>query len=128
MSRVVHFEIHAQDPSRASKFYGELFGWDFKQWGSENYWLITTGPEGTPGINGGLFKRLGDPPIPNNAISAYVCTIEVGSIDDTLAKVTANGGQVVLPKQAVSGVGWSAYCKDTEDNIFGLMQNDPNAK
>ena len=26
------------------------------------------------------------------------------------------------------GVGWMAYCKDTEGNTFGLMQPDPNVK
>jgi predicted enzyme related to lactoylglutathione lyase len=25
-------------------------------------------------------------------------------------------------------VGWLVYCKDTEGNIFGMMQNDPNAQ
>jgi predicted enzyme related to lactoylglutathione lyase len=27
----------------------------------------------------------------------------------------------------IPGVGWLAYCKDTEGNIFGLMQADPKA-
>jgi predicted enzyme related to lactoylglutathione lyase len=27
----------------------------------------------------------------------------------------------------IPGMGWLAYCKDTEGNIFGMMQNDPNA-
>ena len=27
MNRVVHFEIHAADPERAARFYGEVFGW-----------------------------------------------------------------------------------------------------
>lgn len=128
MSRVVHFEIHAHDPNRAVKFYSDVFGWEFKQWGSENYWLIMTGPEGTPGINGGLFKRMGDPPPPTNPVSAYVCTVDVDNIDKALVQVMSKGGQVAVPKQAVPGVGWLAYCKDTEDNLFGLMQNDPNAK
>ena len=29
---------------------------------------------------------------------------------------------------AIPGVGWLAYCKDTEGHIFGMMQNDPSAK
>jgi predicted enzyme related to lactoylglutathione lyase len=28
----------------------------------------------------------------------------------------------------VPGVGWLAYCKDPEGNIFGVMQNDPSVK
>ena len=36
--------------------------------------------------------------------------------------------RVVLPKIAVPGVGWVAYCADTEGNVFGMLQDDPNAK
>ena len=61
MPRPVRFEIHASDPARARKFYGDLFGWTFREFGGGpiEYWLITTGPEGTPGINGGMLKRPG---------------------------------------------------------------------
>src|SRR5437016_5397789 len=30
MSRVIHFEIHAENPERAVAFYRSLFGWEFK--------------------------------------------------------------------------------------------------
>ena len=33
-----------------------------------------------------------------------------------------------LPKMPIPGVGWLAYLKDTEGNVFGLMQSDPSAK
>jgi len=42
-------------------------------------------------------------------------------------KVVAHGGQVLAPEMPVTGVGYLVYCQDTEDNIFGLMQADPNA-
>ncbi len=58
---------------------------------------------------------------------AYVCTIDVPSLDDVIAKITARGGTLALPKMAVPGVGWLAYYKDTEGNIFGVMQSDPSA-
>jgi predicted enzyme related to lactoylglutathione lyase len=45
-----------------------------------------------------------------------------------MAKITAAGGKVITPKMAVPGVGWMAYCLDTEGNQFGIMQSDPNAK
>jgi len=50
---------------------------------------------------------------------AYVCTVDVASVDASIATVEASGGTVVLPKMAVPGVGWLVYCKDTEGNIFG---------
>jgi predicted enzyme related to lactoylglutathione lyase len=126
MGRIVHFEIHAENPERAIKFYGDLFGWQFKRWeGPMPYWVIKTGEEGEPGINGGLLPRRGA--IDGQAVIAYVCTAQVASLDQSLAKAKSAGGTEALPKMAIPGVGWLAYCKDTEGNIFGMMQPDPKA-
>lgn len=58
MPRVVHFEIDAEKPERAVKFYEKVFGWKIEKWkGPVDYWLITTGKEKEPGIDGGLAKR-----------------------------------------------------------------------
>ncbi|MEP6920405.1 MAG: VOC family protein [bacterium] len=127
MPRVVHFEIHAGDPQRAVSFYEKVFGWSFQKWeGPMEYWLITTGPDDQPGINGGLVKRRGE--IDGQAVIAYVCTVDVADLDASIATVEANGGTVAVPKMPIPGMGWLAYYKDTEGNIFGMMQNDPAAK
>ena len=121
MPRVIHFEISADDPQRAADFYFKSFGWEIKKWpGSQEYWLVTTGPNDKPGINGGLFKRLR--PV------GHVNTIDVPSVDDFAAKITANGGKVVVPKMAIPGVGWLVYCQDTEGSIFGITKEDKSAK
>ena len=127
MPRVVHFEIHAADPERAVNFYQKLFGWTFQKWeGPMEYWLVTTGPDDQPGINGGLMPRQGE--IDGQAVIAYVCTVDVENLDASVQTAIDNGGQIALPKMPIPGMGWLAYCKDTEGNIFGMMQGDPNAK
>jgi len=127
MPRVVHFEIHAADPERAVNFYQTLFGWTFQKWeGPMDYWLIITGPDDQRGINGGLVRREGE--IDGQAVIAYVCTVDVENVDASVQSAIDNGGQVALPKMPIPGMGWLAYCKDTEGNIFGVMQNDPNAQ
>lgn len=130
MPRPVHFEIHADNPERAAQFYTDLFGWTFTAFpgGPMPYWLITTGAPGAPGIDGGLHPRIGPKPVPGQAVTAYVCTIDVPNLDDYLGKVAAAGRPICVPKMAIPGVGWLAYATDTEDNIFGLMQLDPAAK
>ena len=130
MPRPVHFEIHATDTERARTFYTELFGWVFQQWpGPAEYWLITTGADGTPGINGGMMKRMGGAPKDGAAVNAHVCTVGgIKDLDATVAKATALGGTVALPKMAVPGIGWLAYLKDVDGNIFGAMQDDTTAK
>lgn len=121
MPRPVHFELSADDPDRAVKFYSSVFGWKFDKWdGPMEYWLITTGADAEPGINGGMSRRGPDGDEPT--------TIGVPSVDDSLAKVVAAGGTVVRPKGAIPGVGWFAVFKDTEGNPFGLMQSDRSAK
>ena len=129
MPRVVHFEIQAADPDRAIKFYQTLFGWTFQKWeGPMPYWLITTGPDDKPGINGGLLARQGPAPTEGQAVNAYVCTTDVESIDTSIKAAESNGGSIAVPKMPVPGIGWLAYCKDTEGNIFGMMQSDTDAK
>ena len=127
MPRVIHFEIHADNPSRAVKFYQAVLGWQFQKWdGPVDYWLVTTGPKNQPGIDGGLVPR--QPGQSGSAVIAYVCTVDVPSVDDYVNKAIAAGGTVALAKMPIPGVGWLAYCKDTEGNIFGMMQSDSNAQ
>jgi uncharacterized protein len=128
MPRVVHFEIHADNPERARKFYGDLFGWEFTQFGGPmDYWIIRTGSEGQPGIDGGIMRRMGAPPSDGQAVNAYVCTVDVDQLDQALEKALAIGGRLAAPKMAIPKIGWLAYAKDPEGNIFGMMQADPTA-
>jgi predicted enzyme related to lactoylglutathione lyase len=132
MPRPVHFEIQAEQPERASRFYSQLFGWEFTPWAAPGqpaqYWLIKTGPEGTRGIDGGMLRRPGPAPSKEQPVNAYVCTIEVASVDESFAAAIRLGGTEALPKMPIPGVGWLAYAKDTEGNIFGLMTPDKNAR
>lgn len=128
MSRPVHFEIHAADPERMAAFYTNLFGWTIQKWdGPMEYWTITTGAEGTPGIDGGMVKRMGDVPAEGSAVDAFVCTVGVENCDAAVAKAVALGGTVALPKAPIPGMGWLAYVKDLDGNIMGLMEMDEAA-
>ncbi len=122
MSRVVHFEIGADDVQRAKRFYEETFGWKIQKWeGPMDYWMIMTGDESAPGIDGGLGPR-------QEGMGATVNTIDVPSVEKALQKIGSNGGKVVVPKGAVPGVGWLAYFQDPEGNTFGLMERDESAQ
>jgi predicted enzyme related to lactoylglutathione lyase len=103
-------------------FYKAVFGWTFLKWGGDArpYWLITTGPEGTPGINGGLMPK-------QHPEQPCVNSIMVPNLDESLAAVAAAGGECVVPKMPIPSVGWLAYCKDLDGHIFGMMQQDPTA-
>jgi|ERR1051326_2794608 predicted enzyme related to lactoylglutathione lyase len=121
MNRVVHFEIPVDDTGKALKFYEEVFGWKAKRWGDLEFWLVTTGDGRGTGINGAIMKKK-DPQQP------VACSIEVENIDEMIKLIPEKGGQIVVPKMPIPGVGWLAYFKDTDGNISGIMQNDTSAK
>ena len=130
MPRPIHFEIHTENAERAIAFYQGMFGWRFQSWpGQMPYWIVdTTGDdESEPGINGGLMQRMGGAPVEGAAVNAWVCTVGIGSVDESVGMAQRLGGTVALPKMPVPGVGWLAYVKDPDGNILGLMQSDEKA-
>ncbi len=128
MSRVLHFEIHATTPQVLVDFYTALFGWTFQKFpGPMDYWLIVTGPDGTPGINGGLVQRRGAAAPHGAPVNAYVCTVGVDALDGQVAKSLTLGATVAVPKMPIPGMGWLAYIIDPDGNILGMMQPDPAA-
>lgn len=121
IGRVVHFDINANEPDRAMKFYTNVFNWKFEKWeGPMEYWLITTGEENEPGIDGGMTKT-------NNPGIYTGLSINTNNIDDTIGKIRNFGGTITQEKMAIPGVGWFIGFKDTEGNQLGAMQHDPQA-
>jgi predicted enzyme related to lactoylglutathione lyase len=129
-NRVVHFEIQAENPERAIKFYQGVFGWEFQKWGDNPYWMVMTAEKDSkePGINGGLLPRPCPPPAPEQGMNCFVCTIQVDNYETIAEKILTAGGKVAMPKFAIPGMAWQGYFLDTESNTFGLHQADPNAK
>lgn len=130
MAGVVHFEIQVDDVERAKTFYGAAFGWTFQDWTpvtGSTYWGVLIGPEGTPGIAGGLLQRPAPAPAPGQGTNAFVCTVQVDDYDATERAILDAGGQVALPKMALTGMAWQGYYLDTEGNTFGIHQPDPDA-
>ena len=120
-NRVVHFEIQADDPKRAAEFYKKTFGWKIDQMmtaekGGMDYWGLTTGPDGTPGINGGMYKRKSKDQQPTMAI-------ETPSIDETIKKIEKAGGKITTPKHAIGEWGFMADFTDVEGNEFSLWES-----
>lgn len=121
----IYFEIQADDPARAIRFYRELFGWEFQEVPGLPipYWRILTN-----GAPGGLLERPAKTPPTECGTNAFVCSFEVNDFDAIAEKIAQLGGQVALPKFAVPGRCWQGYFIDTERNTFGIFQPDPSAK
>jgi uncharacterized protein len=123
--RVVHFEIPYDDGERARRFYGELFGWQLQEMPGMDYTLVMSGPSGDRGpsepgfINGGMLAR------EEAAAPGPVVVIDVVDLDACLIKIEETGGSVVVPKQPVGAMGFTAYVKDPEGNVIGLWETAP---
>ncbi len=124
MPRVNHFEIYTDNPQAVQPFYHDVFGWKFEkfQGGPLEYWLITTGPDSEPGINGGLTRpREGQSP-------GTINTVAVESLDQTIKKIERRGGKICVPKMSIPKIGWLAYAQDPVGNVFGIIEPDEKAK
>lgn len=131
MSRPIHFEIHAADPERACAFYAAVFGWTYQDWSDYAgvpYFGVVTGDEEQPGINGAIMRRPQENPGPGAATAGAILTMGCDDYDATEARILAAGGIVALPKAPLPGMAWQGYYLDTEGNVFGIHQPDPDAQ
>jgi uncharacterized protein len=116
---LVHFEIPATDPAKVARFYGQLFGWKFNKWegGNMDYWLISHKDAQSPDDTmGGLYKR-------NMPQEGFLNYINVKSIDESIKNATNLGATVVMAKQEIPNIGYSAVLKDPDGNTFALFQS-----
>lgn len=116
MNRPTYFEILADDPRKLSEFYQAVFNWEVAAWGGEDqsYFMVTTGPEDAPGINGGLMGRH----FRQNVINTH----DVEDINSALERIEAAGGKLVHGPNEVPGVGMHCYCEDPQGNLFGILE------
>jgi predicted enzyme related to lactoylglutathione lyase len=116
MSKIVHFEIPADDTTRARNFYGELFGVEWQTYeGPVEYHMFGNDDQ----TGGGLMPR-------QSGQEGLVVYFNTEDIDSAREKVQQLGG-TIEEKQPVPGMGWFAHAKDTEGNRFSLWQSDENA-
>jgi predicted enzyme related to lactoylglutathione lyase len=125
---IIHFEIPAKDVEKLRKFYSGVFGWKIDKGseemsGSMEYWLVGTVPTDEqmrplrPGVNGGMYKKTKE-----TQDMKPVVYISVESADDYINKIKRLGGKIIVPKQEVPHVGWTAIAMDPEGNQFAILQ------
>ena len=121
MNRIIHFELNSPDADASQEYFAKLFGWSFNKWeGPMDYRLCITGEE-APGINGAIMPSQDGQPRTVNIVG-------VEDIDASTRKAAELGGQVVVDKMAIEGVGWVSYVIDPAGILFGLWLEDENAK
>lgn len=121
MARVIHFDIAADDLARAIAFYRDALGWDIgKASGPIEYWLARTGDADRPGIDGGIAQR-------EAKWQGITMFVDVPSVDEAARRVINAGGTIVETSKVIPGVGYVVACRDTENNVFAMIQSDVTA-
>lgn len=110
---VTHLEIPVTDFDRAKTFYGDLFGWKIEDTPGFDDYPMWQAPNQTSG--GALTVREGDFTQPRS-------TVEVDSIDETLEKVVAGGGTVLMERSPITETSWWAVFADPDGNVIGLYE------
>ncbi len=123
--QVVHFEIPADDPERARKFYASTFGWTMNVAPGMDYTLVGTGPvdeQGMPKeagfVGGGIGKR-------NPMLQHPVVTIMVDDMSAAEKVIEKHGGKILQRRTPIGdgSMGFAGYFKDSEGNVVGLFEN-----
>ncbi len=118
-NNLASFAIHVDDIDRARRFYEAVFGWTFEPWGPPGFYLIHTGDESDPGIQGLMHKR--QTPRVGTGLNGVEATFKVDDLDAVLSAVQANGGKVTMQKAHIPTVGVLIRFDDPEGNDIGAM-------
>lgn len=119
-NNIQSFGVTCDDVARSRRFYEEVFGWRFEPWGPPDFYVIHTGDEQNPGVQGLMHKRR--EPVTGKGMTGFECTIGVTDIDETIRAIEANAGVIVMAKFHIPTVGTGVYFNDTEGNYVGALQ------
>ena len=113
---IEHLEFRSKDPQRLRKFYGDAFGWKFKD-DMGGYTMIDFG---TKDVTGGIFPIPTDKPMITPGISTYVTVKDLTNAEE---KLRALGAQIVMSRQEVPGFGHFSTFIDPDGNANAVWQS-----
>lgn len=114
MPSIVHFELPADDTTRAKGFWSSFLGWKFRDAEGFEYHMT----EGIEPVGAIYPAQAGE--------RGPIVYFGVDDMDAALGCVRELGG-TADDKQPIPSIGWYARCQDTEGNRFSLFQSDESA-
>jgi predicted enzyme related to lactoylglutathione lyase len=121
---VGHFGINADDVAVARRFYSSVFGWTFEPWGPPGFFHIRTREGDPPGMQAALQARRD---LPGHRVVGFECTVSVDDVDAVAAAVRAEGGEILMEKTTIAGVGDLVWFADPSGNVVGAMRYHADA-
>ncbi|MEU4640293.1 VOC family protein [Micromonospora sp. NPDC023814] len=118
---VTWFEIGAERPDEAQRFYGDLFGWSFTEEGTaEAPYRTTEGGVGA-GISGAIRGTGGAGP------DYAIFYVQVADVADACRRAEAAGGKVLVPLKSTDNGLTFAHLADPAGNHVGVFAPPPGA-
>ena len=109
-------DLAATDASRASGFYGELFGWRSFEQPANGGTFVRLAHEGRD--VGSLYQMCSDSPLSSH----WTPYVRVDDVDAASRRVAALGGHIVVAPFLVEGVARIALAVDPVGAAFGLWE------
>ena len=119
---IVWIDLITNDAKASKKFFTNLLGWSFKNYGA--YDMALSGTKPVSGIIED--KEL----LKGSKTSYWVVSASVNDVDATTKKITAKGGKVIAKPMEISGRGSVALVQDAQGAFFSILHNsagDPKA-
>ena len=110
-----HISINASDVGRAKRFYEQVFGWTYRNWGPPDFFLTDDA-----GVGGALQGRREI--APGALMLGAEATMAVDDLAATSAAIEAAGGKIVGGPYDIPTVGALIWFEDTEGNVAGAMR------
>ncbi|MBN9110030.1 MAG: VOC family protein [Pseudonocardia sp.] len=118
-ANLASFALHVDDVDRARRFYEAVFGWDFEPWGPPGFYLVHTGADDDPGIQGLMHLR--EQPRTGTGLNGIEPTFAVDDVATVAKAIEANGGTMTFGPSTIPTVGELIRFLDTEGNDIGAM-------
>lgn len=110
--KICYVEVPATDVTRSADFYSRCFGWTMRVRGDG----ATAFDDPTGEVSGAFV--LGRPPMSEVGLLIYIM---VDSVNEAVAMVQANGGEIVQPI-GIDAPEITARFRDPGGNVLGLYQ------
>lgn len=123
---IAHFAVNADDDTATRAFYEALFGWTFEPWGPPSFFHIKRDDGALPGPIGALQARRELEP--GLRMTGFECTVAVDDVDAVVEATRRHGGEILMEKTTIVGVGDLAFVKDPSGNVVGAMRYDGAAE
>jgi predicted enzyme related to lactoylglutathione lyase len=110
-------ELATTDPTGATKFYNQLFGWNTQEYQMPEftYTVVRVGEDS--GI-GGIMPI---PPAAKGMPPAWISYVTVDSVDATAKKAEQIGGKIMAPPRDIPDVGRFAVIQDPQGAAIAVI-------